>query len=370
MSNPAALIIPTGGDGPSMVAQGYTDALRYLGWAVIVRRARWKQEVSRIIRDHDIRLIFTCCKYGLSQLPIDTINERNIGVAVRSLMFNPQGQSLGGTTECVDESDPDIVASIAHRLVYTDASPEAMRYFNMWWELDQPILTIPNAGNILRSCPESMAMHHDVTMVMNLAHRQDVIPTHLDPMLHRLRGRFRFNCHGDSIWSRVGVSVSPLIDGHKYVASQYGQSAVCPNLHTVPQREHRLSLNDRAYAISLAGGNQVCDNLLAKEVFDGLVECDSTPSGFVQAVERSLLRPSERFAKTMDTVSLVSERHTYFNRLIQFFDAFGMADMVENTRRAIVRVKDRHLEEIGQRIRYAQQGVTGSSGTVTYRGVN
>jgi hypothetical protein len=371
MSDPAALIIPTGGDGPTMVTQGYADALRYLGWKVIVRQAQWKQEVRKIILEHGIRLIFTCCKYGLSQLPITTINDRNIGVVIRSLMFNRDNQSLGGTTECVDASDPDIVSSIASRVVFTDASPWAARHFNRWWEdLYQPVLLIPNAGNILRACPESMTTYHDVSMVMNLAHRQDVVSSFIDPMFHRLRGRFRFNCHGDSIWSRVGVATSPLHDGHKYVATHYGQSVICPNLHTSPQREHRLSLNERTYTIAMSGGNQVCDNPLVTAEFDGLVDCEPTPSGFIQAVERHLVCSRDRFKNTLDLVKLTADRHTYFHRLRKLFEAFGMEDAVELTDRAIARVKDRHVEEMRLRIDYAMQGVVGSPGCVQYRGVN
>jgi hypothetical protein len=341
-----------------MVTQGYADALRYLGWTVIVRKAQWKQEVRKIIEQYDVRMIFTCCKYGLRQLPISVINQRGIVVVVRALMFNKENIDLGGTTECVDPTDPYLVQSIERKIVHTKCDIRMLgKYYHRWGEIDEPLIVLKNAGNLLRATPKSMAMIHDISMVMNLRHRQDVVATHLDPLLNRLKGRYRFNCYGDSVWQGLGIPARHLDEGHKHVATIYGQSLVCPNLHTSPQRLHSLSINERTFSIALAGGNQVCDNPLVPIEFGDLIDSDSTPSGFVQLVERHLCSPDQRFDRTRKLVEFTTGKHTYFHRLRTIFEILRMKDWIIEVDRAIARVGRTHLAEIDKMIHLAKQGV-------------
>lgn len=259
MNKPVAIYMGTAGDAAYALAKGYVDALAYLGWHASIYGAQTKQDVRRAIEDYGATLIFTVCKYGTRQLPVDVINNYDVSIVAQALLWNARNETYGGTSELTDPADPYILQSIKRRVIHTACEPQIRdRYMHRWAEIDQPLLHLPPAANPMKCRPTSRTRQYDLAMAANFAHRPEVLIDWMGPLLRRLGDKFNLYLRGDENWSQIGVRTIPA--NKDCLPDIYAQSTVCPNLHMTAQRQHQACLNDRTFSVGLCGGWQVTDN--------------------------------------------------------------------------------------------------------------
>ncbi len=164
-----------------------------------------------------------------------------------------------------------------------------------------------------------------IAMVADVADLQDEVLRWLVPVAHRFgRGAFQ-DVWGDPLWHKMGLPhVRPLINAFDKFANIFGRANVSLNLHTYLERGG-LSVNDRTFEIPLCGGYQVTDNPLANKYLHGHANVAPTPTAYVQKVEAALLDPRSG-SQERSRHGARSRNHSYFNRLMSIFHAFGMVE--------------------------------------------
>ena len=326
MTRPMALLMSFGGPLGDTVANGYADAFDRIGWDHMVASPKTRLQMIQLLHRHEIKMIFTLCKYGTRQLPIDIINQRKIKVVVQALLFNARNETFGGTSECVDPSDPYTLSEIESKIIHTNIEPGTGlwdRYFHRWFEMDMPLAHIPLAGNLVRGLPRSVEKTHDIACVGNFGHKADVLGGWVMPMLARLPSA-RTSFHGDSAWNHAGrVDVRPLRHGYHFTRDIYGSAKVSVNLHSREQRDLRALVNERTFTIPLCGGFQVTDNPVASKYLGDHVVVANNPTEFIVAVETAVAKPP-MWHRT--AASIVAHKETYFNRLASIFGTFRMTE--------------------------------------------
>ena len=80
---PMALLMPIGGPLGDTIANGYADAFDRIGWDHMVCAPKTRLQMIQVLQRYDIQMIFTACKYGTPQLPVDIINQRKIKVVIQ-----------------------------------------------------------------------------------------------------------------------------------------------------------------------------------------------------------------------------------------------------------------------------------------------
>ena len=150
---PMALLMPIGGPLGDTIANGYADAFDRIGWDHMVCAPKTRLQMIQVLQRYDIQMIFTACKYGTPQLPVDIINQRKIKVVIQALLFNRKNETYGGTSECVDEQDPYICSEIDSKIIHSNIEPGTGlwdRYLHRWFEMDMPVMPMALAANLVR----------------------------------------------------------------------------------------------------------------------------------------------------------------------------------------------------------------------------
>lgn len=358
--NKRALYIPKPGFSSRMIQQGYVDTLRNLGWTVYVGDLKTKLGCKKIIEEYGVRLIMTSSRYGIRQLPIDTINLHKVAVVVEGLPLNPKNLTIDGPYDFAHEDEPDILKDIENVLIHTRMESSVWNQYMIGWKNDKlKIILLPAAGNMIKALPSTCSIITDVAMVANFRHRQDILKYLIEPLFKRidLLG-YSYQAFGDELWRTAGINYNgPLAIDIPKLAHIYATAKVCPNVHTEKQVMNQICLNDRAFMIPLCGGLQVCDNPMAAKYLGPYCSIAESTTDFINQVIGLIEDQSGRIDKIKSGVKHVSENHTYFNRLSTIFSVMGFKELAEETETSGQRASVRHCWEIDARLSAEERGV-------------
>lgn len=358
--NKCALYIPRPGATSQMIQHGYVDALKHLGWKVFVGNPETKLCCGGWIKEHGIRLIMTSSRYGIRQLPIDIINEHRVVVLVDALPLNSTEAYIDGPYEFAHEDEPEVISEIDNSVVHTRLEPHMWsEYMSGWKRNDLNVIHLPLAGNIIKAMPPSCSVLTDVAMVANFSHRQNIMKHLIDPLFKRidLLG-YSYQAFGDNIWQLAGLNYNgPLIGDVRKLAHVYATAKVCPNVHTERQVSLQAYVNERSFMIPLCGGLQVSDNPVVSKYLGQHCEVASSTTDFINKVTGIIEDQSGRFDKISASVEHVSQNHTYFNRLVELFNAAGLSELSEKTKIEGQRVATKHCWGMDARLSAEERGV-------------
>lgn len=359
--NKIALCIPRPGAAARMIQQGYVDALRYLGWKVYVGDPKTKLCCGKWIEKHGIQFIMTNSRYGVRQLPIRVINDKQVIVAIDALPLNPTNITIDGPYEFAHEDEPDLIKEIQSAIVYTNLEPNIWSEYMCEWQSNGiDIMHLPVAGNMVRALPSTCSILTDVAMVANFNHRPNIMKQLIEPLFKRLDLLgYSYQAFGDKIWQLAGLSYNgPLVGDITKLAHVYATAKVCPNVHTEKQVVLQASINERSFMIPLCGGIQVSDNpMIAKYLGSYCVIATST-TDFMNKVIGLVENQSQRFDKIRVGVEHVAHQHTYFNRLVNLFRAVGLLGFGDEAETKGQQAAVRHCWELNARLSDEERGMS------------
>ena len=357
--NKCALCIPRPGGTSRMIQNGYVDALRHLGWKVYVGDPKTKLGCAQLIEKHGIGLIMTHSRYGMRQLPIDTINANQVMVFVEALPFNTGELTIDGPYELAHEDEADVVRAIESVVVHTRLEPHLWgNYMSAWGEQGVDLSHIPAAGNLIRALPPTCTALTDVAMVANFAHRQGIMKQLIEPLFKRLDllGH-SYQAFGDDIWARAGLNYNGPLDDYSKLSHVYATARVCPNVHTEQQVGLQAYVNERSFMIPLCGGVQVSDNPLVTRYLGPHCRIAYNVTDFMSQVVELVGDRPERFEQIRAGVEHVAHQHTYFNRLVDLFGIVGWDDQATEVAEEGQRAAVRHCWEIDARLSAEERGI-------------
>lgn len=362
-----ALYIPRPDETSKMVQNGYVDALRHFGWKVYVCDPKTKLGCRKLIEDYGVRLIMTHSRYGIRQLPIDTINTNKVIVFVDALPLNDSDLAIDDPYEVSHHDEPDILKEIESVTVHTRIEQHLwLKYMSHWGENDIDLIHVPVAGNMVTAMPPTCARLTDVAMVANFAHRPNIMKHLIEPLYRRidLLG-YASQAFGDDIWAKAGLSHNgPLVADKNKLAHIYATARVCPNVHTEQQVLLQACVNERSFMIPLCGGVQVSDNPLISKYLEEHCVVAASVTDFINKVTGLVEDQPQRFENIRAGVKHVADNHTYFNRLVDLFQAAGLFDQVAGMAEEGQRAAVRHCWEIDARLSAEERGVPYESNVV------
>lgn len=359
--NKCALYIPRPGTASTMVQQGYVDALRHLGWKVYVGDPKTKLVCSKWIEAYGIQLIMTCSRYGVRQLPIQTINDHKVVVVIEALPLNSGNKTIDGPYEFAHEDEPCLIEEIDSSLVHTRMETNVWsEYMNGWDKNNIELLHLPVAGNMVKALPPTCSCLTDVAMVANFNHRPNIMKKLIEPLFKRLDLLgYSYQAFGDNIWQLAGLNYNgPLFCDITKLAHIYATAKVCPNVHTEQQVGLQACVNERSFTIPLCGGVQVSDNPMIVKYLGPHCEIAVSTTDFINKVTDIIEDQSSRFDKIRASVEHVANKHTYFNRLADLFRAVGLSGFGDEAETRGQRAAVRHCWEINARLDAEERGVT------------
>lgn len=343
----------------NMVSTGYCDALRQLGWNTYINYAHTKSDIIKLIKEHNVKLIFTTCKYGTRQLPTEIINEYDVGVVVQALPCNDTDKYLYDFYRRSTGYEISGLLKINRLLVYTNLIKDIWpRYMETWLQNDVDLIHIPFAGNILKALSTDCKATCHVTMVGKFSHKQERFDDYLIPLFHRLKFlKTTYKIWGDNSWQEHGIATHGLLfNGYTQLPNIYAKSLVSINIHTKTEYEDQTCLNERSFAIQLCGGVQITDMAIAKKYFENFVHIGSTVNQFIMAVE-NCLKPQNRCDYLLASVRHAAQNHTYHHRLADIFEKLGWQEDSKLCRQEIDRLSTLHIWEFEARLEAERQGI-------------
>lgn len=354
------LYIPRPGSSSKIIQNGYVDTLRSLGWKVYVCDPKTKLGCQTIIEKYNISLIMTHSKYGTRQLPVDTINDNRIAVAVEVLPLNDNGLTIDGPYECSRIDEPALLRTIDNIVIHTRIEPCAWhRYMTGWTSNDIKFIHLPVAGNMINALPPTCSVMTDVAMVANFSHRPEIFKNVVAPLFARvdLLG-YSYQAFGDELWHKSGLQYSgPFYGDTSQLAHIYASAKICPNVHTEIQVRDQICLNERSFMIPLCGGLQVSDNPLATKYLGLHCEVATSVTDFIQKTITEIDNQYDRTNRIKLSAEHVSHNHTYFNRLSNLFTAFGLEVLSDETRDKGRREATKHCWGLDARLSAYERGI-------------
>lgn len=155
MINKVALYIPRPGVTSQVIQNGYVDTLRHLGWKVYCGNPKTKLCCREWIEKHDIGLILTHSRYGIRQLPIQTINDENVAVIVNVLPLDFTRLTVDGHYEFAHNDESDILEQIQRHVLHTRLEPSLHPEYMLGWS---DVEHVPAAGTYLKLCPRCVPL--------------------------------------------------------------------------------------------------------------------------------------------------------------------------------------------------------------------
>ena len=358
--NKCALCIPRPGDTSLAIQQSYIDALKCLGWKVYRYDPKTKLGCQRFIEEYGVRLIMTHSRFGVRQLPIDTINKNNVVVIVDALPLNPNDMGLNGPYEFAHNDEARLLKEIERIVVHTKIAKHLWPlYMSGWKSSDVDLLFLPVAGNIVRALPQTCSRLTDVAMVANFSHKQDVLKHLISPLFSRLDLLgYSYQAFGDKSWELAEiVHNGPLVDDGNKMAHVFATAKVCPNVHTIEQIKNQVCLNERTFMIPLCGGRQILDNPMAFDYLGQHCEIASTVTDYINKVIDAVEDETPRNNRIRAAIKHVSHNHTYFNRLNVLFSELGLEKFAEEANVEGQSAATRHCWEMDARLSAEERGV-------------
>ncbi len=282
-------------DKNNLVVHGYANALKKLGWKVYICSPITKMEVSQLILNYGVRLIFACSKHYFRQLPIDHINKYEVGVIFNVLPLKDTRANYCG--DCADDYEIDVLRNIEKLVAHTPFIESSWSTYFLRWIEEQILLThLPYASNTLMALPDNFVTKAHVAFTSNTTtNKWDL------ELVKRL-----------NILRKV------------YCVGNYGNSIICSNLHTTEQRSMSAYVNPYFFYIPALGGFQITDILIGKQYYD--VDIADNFTTLINLIDLYLSNPSLRFNRMLNCLKTLLTQHSYFNRLNTIFNKLNMIE--------------------------------------------
>jgi len=341
-----------------MVAVGYRSALKSMGFDVLVYTPKTKLQTKDVIDKFDVDIIFTTCKYGLKQLPIEKINEQHIKVIVDVLPCKKSGLYIDGPYEQADQFDIEVVEKLNHVLLKTVIEPSLWdEYLSDWVSTGKSMCHTPYAGNLFVPQPRHFSNTFPLSFIGSFKNKRDRMKSHIMPIIHRLEFvGIPYDIIGDDSWSDFYINGRKAFISEQEKSDYYGNSIVSPNFHSTKQIETQAYLNERSFAIQLCGGLQITDMPLASSVFDNNVFVADTPAKFISLLEDLMSNTNKRFDRIVQSVTNAAYNHTYFNRLHSIFSGLYMNECAEKCDIDGKRLANLHIWSLEPKLKAAKAG--------------
>lgn len=299
-------------------ADGYLSALKELGWNTFQYHPQTKAEIRDLIVNHNLCLIFAPSKYGVRQLPIDTINEHGVCVVIKPMLF------------ISDDTDLWRLKEITNLLIESSISSSATEeYLPKWCDAGLKPSQILPAVDIKLSMPESLNKTLDIAVVTGYADRE------LTNWIKTISDRAAINHFTIEIVDLMKTDLPTIIN-------VLGKARVVCNIHDQMHRLHIKTINQFDLLSMLCGSSLITNNTMVYEIFKDDVVFAETIMQIVNSIEQALTnyeRPTERL---LEISSLVANHHSYFNRLAQIFHSFGWSEDVDLLEAASERLSVKH----------------------------
>jgi len=152
----------------------------------------------------------------------------------------------------------------------------------------------------------------DFIWVGNIGHRVSTYKSFIIPFKEAFNNFLEYSEHN---------MINPAtIERKQY----YARSFITPNIHTEAQIKYNILLNERVFTSSMMGGFQICDNILARELFteDELIIATKSED-FLEKAHYYISHPDERMKMITKMQENISNNHTYFNRIDKILENLG-----------------------------------------------
>jgi spore maturation protein CgeB len=303
----------------------------------------------------------THSRFGVRQLPINTINDNGVEVIVDALPLNEGNKTIDGPYDYAHDDEPTLIREINKATVHTKLGKHLWKeYMNGWIDKGVDLLHLPVAGNIVKAMPPSCSLMTDVAMVANFTNRQGVMNHLIEPLFNRLSLLgYSYQAFGDDAWQLAGLNYNgPLLGDTNKLAHVYGTAKVCPNVHTERQISLQSHINERSFMIPLCGGTQVSDNPMTTKYLGTDCVVATSITDFIQKVIWLAGSSENRNEMVRNLSEHVANNHTYFNRLSHLFDIMGLHGLSDEVDIKGQAFAVKHGWELNARLSAAERGVS------------
>jgi len=306
-------------------ADGYLGALSELGWRTFQFHPQTKAEIRNLIINHNLCLIFAPSKYGVRQLPIDTINEYGVCVVVKPLLF------------IKDDTDLWRLKEIKNLLIESSISPSVTEeYLPRWCDVGLEPLQILPAIDLKSSIPQSLNKTLDIAVVTNYSDKE------LTNWIKTIADRAIVNRFTIEIVDLTKVDLPTIVN-------IIGRAKIVCSIRDQTHRLRLKTINQFDLLSMLCGSSLVTNNLAVSQIFKNDVVFVETITQIVNYIEQALAnyeRPTEDLLRIS---TLIAHQHSYFNRLMQIFHCFGWLKYIESLETASGRLSIQHAWEMQAR---------------------
>jgi len=306
-------------------ADGYLGVLKELGWSVFQYHPQTKAEIRDLIINYHLCLIFAPSKYGVRQLPIDTINEYGVCVVVKPLLF------------IKDDTDLWRLKEIKNLLIESSISPSVTEeYLPRWCYAGLEPLQILPAIDLKSSIPQSLNKTLDIAVVTNYSDKE------LTNWIKTIADRAIVNRFTIEIVDLTKVDLPTIIN-------IIGRAKIVCSIRDQTHRLRLKTINQFDLLSMLCGSSLVTNNLAVSQIFKNDVVFVETVTQMVKHLEQILAsynRPTEELLRIS---TLVAHQHSYFNRLMQIFHCFGWLKYIDQLETISGRLSIQHAWEMQAR---------------------
>ena len=288
--NKSVLHITAPTDNIDLEEDGYLNVLKQVGWTTLKYHPHTKAEIRDLIIDQNLSLIFTHARYGTRQLPVETINEHNVCVAVKLLPL----------TE--DDTDVNEICKIKTSLIYSHVYPDSTNnYFDIWKNVN--ITHVWSAANVLQSMPETLNKSIDIAFLCR-GGGQDILRW-IDVIGKRLEV--------------LGLNFE-IIDtfqtSTKDIINIIGKSKFTCTLANDIQRFQLQTLSNYDFMSMLYGSLLITNNPIVNRILSNRAIMGLTLSSLLSHIEKAIDEYDKASLNILDNACFIANHHTYHNRLI------------------------------------------------------
>jgi len=324
--NKAALYITAPMVDKNYEADGYLGALSELGWNTFKYHPHTKAEIRDLIINHNLCLIFAPSKYGVRQLPIDTINKHGVCVVIKPLLFTQ------------DDTDLERLKGIKNLLVKSFISPSITKEcLPRWHDAGLEPTQILPAVDLKSTMPQSLNKTLDIAVMTSCADKE------LTNWIKTIADRAVVNHFTIEIVDLMKTDLPTIVN-------IIGRTKMVCNLHNQTSRLCLKTINQFDLLSMLCCSSLVTNNLAVSQIFKDDVIFVETITQIVNYLEQTLAsyeRPTENLLRIS---TLVAHRHSYFNRLIDIFHHFGQLKYIDSLETASGRLNIQHAWGIQARL--------------------